>query len=185
LSQETESDDRIRYRLDDSIEPTPQHDERILRAFDEAGREIGARRPRRRSRWTARWLAIPAALAAGIVLVPFLLPDRDVPLRNGTNMPTVEPANASVLENAPNRLQWTARADAESYHVVIYGLDDELVYSAEVPHPANEVSLPPEAVARMQPGDTFYWLVEVEGAAGAEIGPVWFSIGGAPEDTDR
>ncbi len=179
MSHETDSDDRARYRLDDSVEPSPQHDERVLQAFAEAGREIRGRRQRRR----LQWFAIPAALAAGLILVPFMLPDRDVPLRNGANQQMVEPANAAVLDDAPERLQWTAQADARNYRVVVYGLDDEVVYSAEIPHPANEVRLPPEAVADMQPGETYYWLVEVEGAVGAEIGPFWFSIDA--EDADR
>ncbi len=139
------------------------------------------RRPRR----NLRWLAIPAALAAGLILVPFLLPDPDVPLRSGTNGAMVEPANASVLERAPERLQWTLQADARRYRVVVYGLDDEVVYTAEIAHPTTEASLPPDAVTGMRAGETYYWLVEVEGAVSAELGPYWFSIDAAAEESDR
>lgn len=181
LNTEPETEDRTRYRLDETLEPSAQHDERILHAFRQAGDEIAMRRRRR----TLRWLAIPAAVAAGLIVVPFLLPDPDVPLRSGADAVTVAPANASVLSRIPERLQWTLQPDARSYRVVLYGLDNEPVYAAEIAHPASEVRLPPNTVSALRDGETYYWLVEVKGAVSSELGPYWFSIDTAAEDRVR
>jgi len=137
---------------------------------------------RGRTRWPGLRVAAAAAavvaVAAGLLLhgrVPATDDDR---LRGGDRPQAVAPLPDARLADAPAELAWRAAEGARAYRLRLFDARAEPVWesglSAETSRP-----LPAEIRARLRPGASYFWIVDVQGPEPAtRLGPFWFHLGG-------
>jgi hypothetical protein len=135
--------------------------------------------PRRSNR--ARF-AVPLALAASVAVVAVGVvmryanpPADDGAVRGNTSVDAAAtvPANGAMLDAPPREFQWPAQSGAESYRVILRDASGAPIWRSE---PVELNRAPIDAALRDQAARTYYWTVEVEGAAVRELGPFWFEL---------
>lgn len=179
-----------RRRLRESLDALPENRRRAvalhLQGFTtrEIGELLGWTEPKARNlvyRGMATLRLLMAAVAASLLLAVGLLLDRQpatapspAPVRGDEAL--VEPSPSRRLVAPPARLRWPVQPGATGYRVHLFDAAAERLWrSAALSR--GELTLPPEAVAALRRGDTYFWTVEVLGpVAKRELGPFWFEI---------
>jgi hypothetical protein len=137
---------------------------------------------RTRPRW-AGWVAAAAAAVAVAVAGAFVVgsrtsvePAADVLRAPGED---ARPPAGAVLAGPPRELSWTPLAGATSHRVRLFDAGGDLVWESDrVVGPP--LILPPETAARLAAGRSYFWTVELEGAARERLGPYWFRLAPSP-----
>ena len=147
------------------------------RLLAEVHREAQAARPRRSP---GPWLSIAAAAVVAVAVGVALRVGPSTPatdhLRGADPARAVTPAPDAKLAAPPAELAWGAEAGAVRYRVRLFDARAERVWESE-PSPAASQPLPPEVRARLTPGSSYFWVVDVEGPGpGRRLGPFWFQL---------
>jgi hypothetical protein len=147
------------------------------RSLLELHRAAGEARPRR-----ARWVLAAAAAVAMALAGAFVAGRRTVvPTDDALRAPGehAQPAAGALLAAAPRELSWTPLPGATSHRVRLFDAGGDLVWeSGRLGAPT--VTVPPEAARRLAPGRSYFWTVELEGAARERLGPYWFRLAPSP-----
>ena len=196
-SEECPSDERLAALATGELarDPHATHDERLaladhaascrrcsatLRMLLELDREaeggVGAavavewRRP---LAWAASVLLVSALAVVGwrVTSAP------DDGLRSTTGDVGVVPAPGAELDAAPLTFLWPPNAASAGARVRLFDARGELLWEQFVTTPGR-AELPAEVAARMQPSDSYFWVVDGGTAGGPRLGPNWFRLDG-------
>jgi len=168
-----ELDDAERTRVADHVTRCARctADYRLLVEVHE---EAAASRRRRRNPWLSIAAAAAVAVAAGVALR--VGPAGSDRLRGGEPSRAVAPAPDARLATPPAELTWGADPGAVRYRVRLFDARGERIWESEAA-PATSRPLPPEVRARLLPGASYFWVVDVEGPGPArKLGPFWFQL---------
>jgi hypothetical protein len=138
----------------------------------------GAPAPRRLALLTWISAAAIAAIAVGALL--FMRTSRPEDALRGGRAPQeaalVEPADGATIAAAPETLRWPAQPRAEGYRAKLFDSSGETIWESErVTEPS--VALPRSAASRLQPGQGYFWRVDVEMALEKRrLGPFSFNL---------
>ena len=122
-------------------------------------------KPQERASRRRNWMLLAASLAVVVVGLYAVMrepaPDERLRGTEGGTVVLFEPIGEVPL---PERLDWKIVPLASHYEVTIETTAGETLWNEEVEIPP--VTLPAEVVARMAPGETYFWRVEAVAADG-------------------
>lgn len=132
------------------------------------------------------WLGMASA-AALVVVAAGVLTSRPPAVPAGASAElrgweagAVEPPPGAVLAAAPARLAWTAQPGARGYRARLYDADGDLLWEGTA-GAEGRLPLPPEAVAALSPGHSYFWtVVPLDAGVSTRLGPYWFQVSGRP-----
>ena len=117
--------------------------------------------------------AAVAFLAARLLIAPRTEPSIE---RGPAAAAQVVPADGTALPGAPDQFAWPAERDAEGYRVKLFDNTGEPLWQSESTR-ETRMALPPAERARLKPGQSYFWNVEVEGRLEKRrVGPFRFRI---------